>query len=140
MTKQNSTQENKITYCSPGPTNNCGNEEVPLDDDGCEPGLTGISPIDDDIGSDVADVETYAILPCAGAEGVVKPTSVAGVHTGAGAGKPIEGGVVGTTDTAGVAGKAGTSGGTDTAGVTPIAGVVTGAGADLPIEGGGEVV
>ncbi|GAB2223468.1 hypothetical protein Drorol1_Dr00017609, partial [Drosera rotundifolia] len=54
-------------------------------------GLTRISPIDDDIGSDVADAEACAILPCAGAEGVVKPTSVAGVHTGAGAAKRIEG-------------------------------------------------
>ncbi|GAB2235122.1 hypothetical protein Drorol1_Dr00027615 [Drosera rotundifolia] len=105
-------------YCPPGPTNNCDNDpQVPLDDDGCEPGLTGISPIDDDIGSDVADAEACAILPCAGAEGIV-----------------------GTTDTASVAGKTGTSGGTDTAGVTPVAGVVTGAGADPPIERGGEVV
>ncbi|GAB2211234.1 hypothetical protein Droror1_Dr00016527, partial [Drosera rotundifolia] len=78
-------------YCSPWPTNSCGNEEEPVDDDGCEPGLIGISPIDDDIGSDVADAEACAILPCAGAEGVVKPTSVAGVHTGAGAAKLIEG-------------------------------------------------
>ncbi|GAB2211939.1 hypothetical protein Droror1_Dr00025278 [Drosera rotundifolia] len=121
--------------------NNCDNDpQVPLDDDGCEPGLTGISPIDDDIGSDVADAEACAILPCAGAEGVVKPTSVAGVHTGAGAAKSIEGGMVGTADTAGIAGKTGTSGGTDTAGMTPVAGVVTGAGADPPIERGGEVV
>ncbi|GAB2284101.1 hypothetical protein Dimus_018574 [Dionaea muscipula] len=59
--------------------NNCGKEEEPLDDDGCELGLTGISPTDDEIGSDVADAEACAILPCAGAIGVDVCTSVAGV-------------------------------------------------------------
>ncbi|GAB2263407.1 hypothetical protein Droror1_Dr00027615 [Drosera rotundifolia] len=104
-------------YCPPGPTNNCDNDpQVPLDDDGCEPGLTGISPIDDDIGSDVAmqrHVPYYHV-----------PVRRHSRHNGHGK-RGRQDGHVGRNR----------HGGCDTR-----SSVVTRAGADPPIERGGEVV